>query len=80
MEAGPLDLPGETPTSTPLYKVVEIMRDQHGRTCRSGSPWCPSIELTRAFARQTASNTSAYRVQVVANGGAVIEEVPVATR
>jgi hypothetical protein len=74
------ELPGESSPSAPLYKVVEFIRDRHGRTCRSGSPWCPSIERTRAFARHTASNTSAHRVQVVANGGAVIEEVPVGRR
>ena len=48
----------------PMYRVVEVMRDDHGHLLKEGHVWHDSLERARRFGRVLAANTSGHAVVV----------------
>jgi len=59
----------------PGFRVIEVLRDRHGRPQQRGNIWHPTLDITRRFARAVASNTNSHRVLVADSNGQVLEEL-----
>ena len=81
--------PNDTPTDTasafptanhsaPIFRVVEMVRDERGRLREEGRIWHTDIAHLRRFGRAVAANTASHRVVVTDAAGQVLEEIPVA--
>jgi hypothetical protein len=62
---------------TPVYRVVEIIRDSNGRLRQEGRVWHTDLDRLRKFGRAVASNSSSHRVLIADASGDVLEELSV---
>jgi len=60
----------------PLYRVVEVVRDDRGRLARLGQIWQPDLDRARRFGRVLAANSFSDKVLVANTDGAVLETIP----
>jgi hypothetical protein len=60
---------------TPLYRVVEVVRDENGRLRKEGRIWHPDLNATRRFGRAVASNSVGHRVEIADAAGDVVEQL-----
>lgn len=77
----PTDAPSAFPVAThsaPIFRVVEMVRDERGRLREEGRIWHTDIAHLRRFGRAVAANTASHRVVVTDAAGQVLEEIPVA--
>lgn len=85
------DLPAEAPPqrstglrlgggfdAQPIFRVVEVVRDERGRLRQEGKIWHTDLGRMRKFGRALAANTASHRVVVADAAGNVLEEIPVA--
>ncbi len=64
--------------AAPIFRVIEVVRDERGRLREEGRIWHTDIAHLRRFGRAVAANTASHRVVVADAAGQVLEEIPVA--
>lgn len=62
----------------PIFRVVEVVRDERGRLRHEGKIWHTDLGRMRKFGRALAANTASHRVMVADAAGNVLEEIPIA--
>lgn len=71
------DDPGIRWERTPLYRVIEVVRDGEGRLRKEGRIWHSDLNHLRRFGRAVASNAASHKVWIADVRGDVIEELPI---
>jgi len=74
MAASPM--PRAAAPAQPLYRVVEVVRNDQGRLERLGQIWQPDLDRARRFGRVLAANSFSDKVLVANTEGAVLETIP----
>jgi hypothetical protein len=69
-------MPRAAVSARPLYRVVEVVRNDQGRLERLGQIWQPDLDRARRFGRVLAANSFSDKVLVANTEGAVLETIP----